>query len=140
MGWISRRYEPLLGKLLARPKPVVAGAVLLVVLAGLGATRLGSEFIPQLDEGDIAMHALRIPGTSLSQSIEMHAALEARIREFPEVERAFAKIGPPDVATDPMHPSVADNFIMLKPREDWPDHRNTRAGPDPEPTGAPDNQ
>src|SRR3546814_3371085 len=50
MGWISRRYEPLLGKLLARPKPVVAGAVLLVVLAGLGATRLGSEFIPQLDE------------------------------------------------------------------------------------------
>src|SRR3546814_3604750 len=84
MGWISRRYEPLLGKLLARPKPVVAGAVLLVVLAGLGATRLGSEFIPQLDEGDIAMHALRIPGTSLSQSIEMQEALEARIREFPE--------------------------------------------------------
>src|SRR3546814_111568 len=67
MGWISRRYEPLLGKLLARPKPVVAGAVLLVVLAGLGATRLGSEFLPQLDEGDIAMHALRIPGTRLSQ-------------------------------------------------------------------------
>src|SRR3546814_832082 len=106
--------------------PVVAGAVLLVVLAGLGATRLGSEFIPQLDEGDIAMHALRIPGTSLSQSIEMQEALEARIREFPEVERVFAKIGTPDVATDPMPPSVADNFIMLKPREDWPDPRKTR--------------
>src|SRR3546814_10889955 len=74
MGWISRRYEPLLGKLLARPKPVVAGAVLLVVLAGLGATRLGSEFIPQLDEGDIAMHALRIPGTSLSQRSEEHTS------------------------------------------------------------------
>src|SRR3546814_3371124 len=86
MGWISRRYEPLLGNLLARPKPGVAGAVLFVVLAGLGATRLGSEFIPQLDEGDIAMHALRIPGTSLSQSIAMQAALEARIREFTEVE------------------------------------------------------
>src|SRR3546814_21014990 len=97
MGWISRRYERLLGKLLARPKPVVAGAVLLVVLAGLGATCLGSEFIPQLDEGDIAMHALRIPGTSLSQSIEMQEALEARIREFPEVERVFEKIRKTDV-------------------------------------------
>src|SRR3546814_5423453 len=70
--------------------------------------------------------ALRIPGTSLSQSIEMQEALEARIREFPEVERVFAKIGTPDVATDPMPPSVADNFIMLKPREDWPDPRKTR--------------
>src|SRR3546814_21172263 len=72
------------------------------------------------------MHALRIPGTSLSQSIEMQEALEARIREFPEVERVFAKLGTPDVATDPMPPSVADNFIMLKPREDWPDPRKTR--------------
>src|SRR3546814_6133445 len=108
------------------PKPVVAGAFLLVVLAGLGATRLGSEFIPQLDEGDIAMHALRITGTSLSQSIEMQEALEARIREFPEVERVFAKIGTPDVATDTIPPSVADNFIMLKTREDWPAPPRTR--------------
>src|SRR3546814_7907150 len=74
MGWISRRYEPLLGKLLARPKPVVAGAVLLVVLAGLGATRLGSEFIPQIDEGDIAMPALRIPGTRDRKSTRLHSS------------------------------------------------------------------
>ena len=126
MRWLSTRYAPLLDKVLARPKPIVAGAVLLVTLAGLGATRLGSEFIPQLDEGDIAMHALRIPGTSLSQSIEMQEALETRIRQFPEVERVFAKIGTPDVATDPMPPSVADNFIMLKPRENWPDPRKPR--------------
>jgi len=126
MRWLSTRYAPLLDKVLARPKPIVAGAVLLVALAGLGATRLGSEFIPQLDEGDIAMHALRIPGTSLSQSIEMQEALETRIRQFPEVERVFAKIGTPDVATDPMPPSVADNFIMLKPRENWPDPRKPR--------------
>ncbi len=126
MRWISTRYAPALGNVLARPKPVVAAAVILVALAGLGATRLGSEFIPQLDEGDIAMHALRIPGTSLSQSIEMQEALEERIRQFPEVERVFAKIGTPDVATDPMPPSVADNFIMLKPREDWPDPRKPR--------------
>src|SRR3546814_3954503 len=98
MGWISRRYEPLLGKLLARPKPVVAGAVLLVVLAGLGAPRLGSEFIPQLDEGDIAMHALRLPGTSLSQSIEMQEASEARIPQFPQSPTAFATIRPHQLA------------------------------------------
>ena len=126
MGWLSRRYAPLLDKVLARPKPVLAGAILLVAVAGVGATRLGSEFIPQLDEGDIAMHAMRIPGTSLSQSVEMQEALENRMLKFPEVERVFAKIGTPDVATDPMPPSVADNFIMLKPREDWPDPRKTR--------------
>jgi cobalt-zinc-cadmium resistance protein CzcA len=87
---------------------------------------LGSEFIPNLDEGDIAMHALRIPGTSLSQAIDMQRALEERIRKFPEVERVFAKIGTADVATDPMPPSVADNFIMLKDRKDWPDPRKPR--------------
>src|SRR3546814_12541558 len=80
--------------------------------------------------------ALRIPGTSLSQSIEMQEALEARIREFPEVERVFAKIGTPDVATDPMPPSVADNFIMLKPREDCPDPRKTRDELVPAPNAA----
>lgn len=126
MRWLSARYAPLLGRVLARPLPVVAGAVLLVAVAGLGATRLGSEFIPQLDEGDIAMHALRIPGTSLSQAIAMQEALEERISQFPEVDRVFAKIGTADVATDPVPPSVADNFIMLKPREEWPDPRKPR--------------
>lgn len=126
MRLLSTRYAPLLEKVLSRPKPVIAGAVLLIAVAGFGATRLGSEFIPQLDEGDIAMHALRIPGTSLSQAIQMQETLEERIRQFPEVERVFAKIGTPDVATDPMPPSVADNFIMLKPREEWPDPRKPR--------------
>ena len=110
----------------AEAKLIIGGAVALVLLAGVGATRLGSEFIPNLDEGDIAMHALRIPGTSLSQAIDMQRALEERIRKFPEVERVFAKIGTADVATDPMPPSVADNFIMLKDRKDWPDPRKPR--------------
>jgi cobalt-zinc-cadmium resistance protein CzcA len=100
---------------------VVGGAVLLVVLSGLAATRLGLEFVPNLDEGDIAMHALRIPGTSLQQSIHQQKQLEARIKQMPEVERVFAKIGTPEVATDAMPPSVADNFIILKPRDEWPD-------------------
>lgn len=126
MSWLNRQYAPLLDATMKRDKLIIGGAVALVLLAGLGATRLGSEFIPNLDEGDIAMHALRIPGTSLSQAIKMQEALENRIRKFPEVERVFAKIGTADVATDPMPPSVADNFIMLKDRTDWPDPRKSR--------------
>ncbi|MBL8765517.1 MAG: efflux RND transporter permease subunit, partial [Phycisphaerae bacterium] len=90
-------------------------------------SRMGSEFIPNLDEGDIALHALRIPGTSLSQAIEMQTTLEARLRQFPEVERVVSKIGTAEVATDPMPPSVADTFIMLKPRSEWPNSWRSRA-------------
>ncbi|NJM51356.1 MAG: CusA/CzcA family heavy metal efflux RND transporter [Sphingomonadales bacterium] len=129
-NWLMRNlgngYQPLLDRALAWPKLAVAGALLLVLVSGFGATRLGSEFIPNLDEGDIAMHALRIPGTGLGQAVEMQEALEARIRKFPEVERVFAKIGTADIASDPMPPSVADNFIMLKDRSEWPDPRKTR--------------
>ena len=129
-NWLMRNlgngYRPLLERALIWPKAAVAGAILLVLVSGFGATRLGSEFIPNLDEGDIAMHALRIPGTGLGQAVEMQEALEARIRKFPEVERVFAKIGTADIASDPMPPSVADNFIMLKDRSEWPDPRKTR--------------
>ena len=81
---------------------------------------MGTEFIPSLDEGDVAMHALRIPGTSLTQAIEMQHTLEERLVQFPEVETVFAKIGTAEIATDPMPPSVADGFIMMKPRDEWP--------------------
>ncbi len=120
MRWLSDQYAPLLDRTMKRGKLIIGGALVLVALSAYGATRLGSEFIPNLDEGDIAMHALRIPGTSLGQAVQMQEALEKRIRQFPEVERVFAKIGTADVATDPMPPSVADNFIMLKDRKDWP--------------------
>ena len=98
----------------------------LVAFSGLLATRLGTEFIPNLDEGDIALHALRIPGTSLTQAVAMQATLEARIKQFPEVERVFGKLGTAEVATDPMPPSVADTFMMMKPRDQWPDPRKPR--------------
>ncbi len=124
---IKRAYAPLLDRAIAWRVPVVAGAAALVVLAGLLATRLGAEFIPNLDEGDIALHALRIPGTSLSQAIGMQTALEARIKQFPEVDKVVAKIGTAEVATDPMPPSVADTFIIMKDREDWPDPRKPKA-------------
>lgn len=119
-------YGRLLRKAIAmRGAVVVAALVLLVVCAGL-ASRLGSEFVPNLDEGDIAMHALRIPGTSLSQAVALQETLEATIQTMPEVERVFAKIGTADVATDAVPPSVADNFIILKPRDQWPDPSKTK--------------
>jgi len=123
----KRFYAPLLEKVLALRVAVVVGAAVLTVLVGLLAMRLGSEFIPNLDEGDIALHALRIPGTSLTQAIAMQTQLEARIKQFPEVEQVVAKIGTGEVATDPMPPSVADTFIMLKDRKDWPNPRKPRA-------------
>uniref|UniRef100_UPI0035659FBA efflux RND transporter permease subunit n=2 Tax=Litorivivens sp. TaxID=2020868 RepID=UPI0035659FBA len=120
-------YRPLLEKALALPGLVVASATLLVAFCLWLATSLGSEFVPQLDEGDIALHALRIPGTGLEQSIKLQEILEERLKAFPEVDKVFAKIGTPEVATDPMPPNVADNFVMLKPRDQWPDPNRSKA-------------
>jgi cobalt-zinc-cadmium resistance protein CzcA len=120
-------YAPLLKLMLRNRAMVATTAATLVILSGLVASRMGSEFIPSLDEGDIAMHALRIPGTSLSQAIEMQHVLEKKVKEFPEVETIFAKMGTSDIATDPMPPSVADNFIMLKPRFKWPNPNRSKA-------------
>jgi cobalt-zinc-cadmium resistance protein CzcA len=123
----KRWYAPLIDWALKARVAVLVGAVALIVLSGVAATRLGSEFIPNLDEGDIALHALRIPGTSLSQAVQMQSALENRIKRFPEVQDVFAKIGTADVATDPVPPSVADTFIIMKPRDQWPDPRKPKA-------------
>ena len=90
------------------------------------ATTLGSEFVPQLNEGDIALQALRIPGTGLEQSVEMQEVLEQRIKAFPEVDKVFARIGTPEVATDPMPPSIADMFVILKPRNEWAEPSKTK--------------
>ena len=120
-------YRPILRFAMSvRPVAAVA-AVLLVILAGLASTKMGREFIPSLDEGDIAMHALRIPGTSLKQALKMQNEVEAAMLAFPEVERVFAKLGTAEVATDPMPPSVADTYIMLKPRARWPDPKRSKA-------------
>ncbi|HWT14832.1 MAG TPA: CusA/CzcA family heavy metal efflux RND transporter, partial [Patescibacteria group bacterium] len=104
MAAAKQGYAPLLQAALRLRWLVVAAAAVLVGLSALLATRLGSEFIPSLDEGDIALHALRIPGTGLEQAIGMQTQLEARIKQFPEVDKVVAKIGTADVATDPMPP------------------------------------
>ena len=127
MRFMRSIYQPSLHWVMRHRWPVVTGALALVLLSGIQATRMGTEFVPNLDEGDIALHALRIPGTSLSQAIEMQNLLEARISEFPEVSKVFTKIGTAEVATDPMPPNVADTFVIIKPRNDWPDPRKPKA-------------
>ena len=127
MRWTKRRYAPALDWALRHRAIVVGGAAALVVACGLLATRLGTEFIPNLDEGDIALHALRIPGTGIDQAVRMQIDLEERIAQFPEVERVYSKIGTAEVASDPMPPSVADTFLIMKPRENWPNPRKPRA-------------
>ncbi len=114
-------YQPVLMLSLKFRWAIVSMAVVLVLISAVLIPKLGSEFMPNLDEGDIAMHALRIPGTSLQQSIHLQKMLEEEIKKLAEVKIVFSKIGTPDVATDPMPPSVADTFIMLHPRNEWPD-------------------
>ena len=96
-------------------------------LAGLLFLRLGQEFIPTLDEKNIAMHAIRIPSTALSQSQSMQLRIEETLTKFPQVALVFSKTGTADMATDPMPPNVSDTFIMLKPRDEWPDPELTKA-------------
>jgi len=120
-------YKPIVGAAIQARWLIVVIASMLVLLSGYAATHLGSEFVPNLDEGDIAMHALRIPGTSLSQAVELQKVLERKIKALPEVDLVFTKVGTAEVATDPMPPSVADNFIMLKPRDQWPNPNKPKA-------------
>ncbi len=119
-------YTPLLRGAIANRALVATAAVVLVVLSLLLASRMGSEFIPNLDEGDLAVHSLRIPGTSLTQAIDMQNAVQKKFLEFPEVKETFAKIGTAEVATDPMPPSVADGFVMIKPRSEWPNPKRSK--------------
>src|SRR5690606_34375541 len=98
MSWARRRYQPLLDWALRRTPVLLGGAVVFVLVCGFVASRLGSEFIPNLNEGDMAVQALRIPGTSLTQSVDMQKQIETRLKEtFPEIERVFARTGTAEI-------------------------------------------
>ena len=124
--YLTAIYEKLLKICFYARIKVIAAALVLVLASIILAFNLGGEFIPSLDEGDIAMHAMRIPGTSLTQAITMQHLVESRIDQFPEVKRVFSKIGTAEIASDPMPPNVADTFIILKPRKQWPDPKKSK--------------
>lgn len=120
-------YEPVLKFVLRFRLGVVSFAALLVAICLWLASTMGTEFVPQLNEGDLAVQAIRIPGTGLEQSVEMQEILEQRLKAFAEVDKVFARIGTAEVATDPMPPNIADTFVILKPRSDWADPSKTKA-------------
>jgi cobalt-zinc-cadmium resistance protein CzcA len=121
VGWLKRHYEPLLRKAVARPTPVIVGAGLLICLSFVLFMRLGQEFIPSLDEKNIAINALRIPSTALAESQRMQLDVEKAIAKLPEVEVVFSKTGTAEVASDPMPPNASDTFVIFKPTDKWPD-------------------
>ncbi|WP_426407388.1 efflux RND transporter permease subunit [Bradyrhizobium ganzhouense] len=121
MRMAKRAYLPLLRLAIDNRVAVAIMAAAIVIASGVAASRMGGEFIPSLDEGDVALASIRIPGTSLTQSLDLQKALEKRITEIPEVKEFFTRIGTAEVATDPMSPAQTDGYIMLKPRAEWPD-------------------
>ncbi len=127
MRGAKRGYAPLLRWVMGRRTLAFSLAAATVVLSGLLAARMGSEFVPSLSEGDFALQALRVPGTSLSQSVQMQQQLEKSvIEQVPEVERVFARTGTAEIAADPMPPNISDSYVMLKPKAQWPDPGKTR--------------
>ena len=127
MRTARRAYAPVLDWVMAR-RPLVFGlAVLTIVGSGAVASRMGSEFIPSLSEGDFAQQALRVPGTSLTQSVQMQQQLEKTLMaQVPEIQRVFARTGTAEIASDPMPPNISDSYVMLKPKDQWPDPKKSR--------------
>ena len=118
--WLENKYEPLLKKSLSKAKIVVGLAIALFALAVFLFTRMGGEFVPQLDEGDIAFHIIMKPGSSLSEGIETSTKIEnLLLEEFPEIEQVVTRFGVSDVPTDPMPMDIGDSFIILKPKSEW---------------------
>ncbi len=122
-----RHYLPLFERVMRWRAFVISFATVAVILCALLLTRMGSEFIPNLNEGDFAFQTIRAPGVSLSQAVEMQQHIEKTLMaEFPEIERVFTRIGTAEIATDPMPPSLSDGYIMLKDPALWPAPTKTR--------------
>ena len=118
--WLENLYEPLLGKALKRAKWILGSAIVLLGLAVFTFSRMGGEFVPQLDEGDLAFHAILKPGSSLTETIETTTKIEQIVKSnFPEVIHILSRIGVADVPTDPMPMDIADVFVILKPQDEW---------------------
>ncbi|WP_330206878.1 CusA/CzcA family heavy metal efflux RND transporter [Pseudomonas sp. AM14(2022)] len=127
MRGARRVYAPALAWVMAHRTVAVGAALGVIVLSGVLTSRMGSEFVPSLSEGDFALQALRVPGTSLTQSVDMQQRLETLIlAKVPEVERVFARTGTAEIASDPMPPNISDSYVMLKPKDQWPDPNKSR--------------
>ncbi len=125
---VARRwYNPMYDYVMSIKPVVLSVATVVIMLSGLLMMRMGSEFVPNLNEGDLAFQTIRAPGVSLSQAVEMQQNIESVLKKkFPEIDRVFTRIGTAEIATDPMPPSLSDGYIMLKPIDQWPDPSKSR--------------
>ncbi|MGK9154256.1 efflux RND transporter permease subunit [Acinetobacter radioresistens] len=128
-GWMTslkKSYEKTLNVAYEYKAVVLTFAICLLVVTGILTTKLGSEFAPQLGEGDFAVQQLRSPSTGLEESLRMQENTEKLLlKNFPEIKAVFARTGTAEVATDVMPPNISDGYIMLKPHEKWPDPKES---------------
>lgn len=117
----KKLYEPILRWSIVNPWKMISVSIALIIISLFTASKMGTEFVPSLDEGDIAVQALRAPGTSLSESVKMQGEVERALKQFPEVEEVVARIGTAEVATDAMPPNISDTYVLIKDKSDWPD-------------------
>ena len=117
--WLRRPYEKMIDWSLAHPKVIGLLAALPLIAAVFAASRLGAVFLPELDEGAIAIQAIRIPSVSLSNSVNSATLIEKAVGSFPEVKSVVSKTGRPDLATDPMGVEISDIIVTLKPESEW---------------------
>ena len=125
--WTKRLYEPWLRRAVARPAPFVVAALAVFALAAGTFMIVGREFMPTLDEQNLNLSSVRIPSTSIDQSVAMDLPLERAVMSLPEVKMAYSKAGTASLAADPMTPNASDNYIILKPRSEWPAGVKTKA-------------
>ncbi len=123
----KRFYVPLLDRTLRKRGLILSGAVIVLALSFALFTRLGGEFIPTLDEGDLALEIYRVVGTGMDQAVKMQKPFEEALISLPEVQLAFGRLGTAEIATDPMSPNQGDEFVILKPEKEWPNPRKPKS-------------
>lgn len=126
MNWLKKQYLQILNKAFHYKAVVMTFALCLLLITGLLSTKIGSEFAPQLSEGDFAVQLMRSPSTGLEESLRMQENAEKLLlKKFPEIQAVFARTGTAEVATDVMPPNISDGYIMLKPRNEWPNPKES---------------
>ncbi|MEN7527467.1 CusA/CzcA family heavy metal efflux RND transporter [Cupriavidus sp. DL-D2] len=122
----KQRYRPWLERAVARPAPFIGAGVAVLALAALSFTFVGREFMPTLDEQNLNLSSVRIPSTSIDQSVAIDLPLERAVMTLPEVQTVYSKAGTASLAADPMPPNASDNYIILKPKSEWPEGITTK--------------
>ena len=126
MLWLKAKYQQTLDISYQYKAVVLTFALCVLVITGFISTKLGSEFAPQLSEGDFAIQQLRSPSTGLEESLRIQKNTEKLLlKSFPEIKAVFARTGTAEVATDVMPPNISDGYIMLKPRSEWPNPKES---------------